>query len=282
MNRTAAVLLMLAGCLLLAGACSDADTSGTAGQGVRLNELLALSATQDDWLELVNTSDTDVLLQGYVLQDQSNYWVFPATTIKAHGFLQVVCDGSGVGGKASFKLTSEGERVMLKDSAGVQLDSVVFPAMTADTSWGRLPDGTGAWASIKSPSPGASNTSGARLDGGVADRSQATPDSAAGKTTGAACSSKEECLSLICHQEICISPYPNAKGQSCMNNGHCLSLACQGGVCVDGTAGPGTACLNSQECLSGSCSSGKCGQGTATNVDAGAGADALDQTTAAQ
>jgi hypothetical protein len=132
-----------------------------------LNEVLASSATSDDWVELYNPWDNEISLVGYELRDDNNFWTFDKGTIPAGGFLQVICDGSGKNGKASFKLDTKGEQVSVHAANGDQLDLVAFPALTRDTSWGRIPDGEGTWTRLGTPTPGKPNTAGAPADGGV-------------------------------------------------------------------------------------------------------------------
>ena len=98
-------LVIVVGLACLATACSSSDGDSD-GSSIKLNEILALSDSQSDWIELYNPTSSDVALTGYVLQDQSNYWVFSTGTIKAGSFLQVICDGSGKAGKANLKVTS--------------------------------------------------------------------------------------------------------------------------------------------------------------------------------
>ncbi len=236
--------------LTLTVGCSDVTSTGAVG--IKLNEVLALSDTSDDWLELHNPSDQDVDLGGFVLQDQGNYWTVPQAKLAAGAYLQIICDGSGSGGKASFKLTSKGESLTLKDSDGQVLDRVTFPALQSGKSWGRVPDGTGAWTGLDRPTPGAANTGGQAGDGAaLATDGGVNPDALAGKPTSAACSANAECLSQICHRKICVSPYRNKAGEACSGNGQCLSLVCTGGKCVAGTAAAGAACLDSAECATG-------------------------------
>lgn len=56
-----------------------------------------------------------------------------------------------------FKLSSEGETVYLFNSEGVILDSVQFPYLPGDLSFGRLEDGANAWVMFAAPTPDTSN-----------------------------------------------------------------------------------------------------------------------------
>ena len=55
-----------------------------------------------------------------------------------------------------FKLDADGEDVYLIDGA-VIIDQVTFPALATDVSWGRWPNGTGAWQLLSAATPGAEN-----------------------------------------------------------------------------------------------------------------------------
>src|SRR5690606_7257443 len=54
------------------------------------------------------------------------------------------------------------DAVLLYDAGGVLVDSVAWPAGTAPagTSYGRIPDGSGAFVTLHAPTPGAENVGG--------------------------------------------------------------------------------------------------------------------------
>ena len=174
MNRVVAVVSMLL-IQVTVGCSSDSSKSA-----LRINEIVAATdKPYDDWLELYNASDGDVSLAGYELRDDSSFWRLPGGTIQAGGFHLVICDGSGKGGKASFKLDAGGETVSIYDEGGAMLDSVTFPKLAKMTSWGRIPDGDGSWTRLGKPTPGAANVPGAPPDGGLPDQKLQNQDGAA-------------------------------------------------------------------------------------------------------
>jgi len=144
-------------CLLVAG-CGLVDRNLDQGQAVVvLNELLAKASEGDDWVELLNTGLAEVELDGMGLSDGAPAWVLPdGTTLQPGELLVIVCDGTGVEGKADLKLSSDGETVFLVDAEGRTVDEVEFGPQEEDVSWGRYPDGTGDWGPME-PSPGEPN-----------------------------------------------------------------------------------------------------------------------------
>jgi hypothetical protein len=91
-------------------------------------------------------------------------WAFPAgTLLPARAFLVVWADEDGgdePGLHANFKLAAGGEQVLLVDSdeRGNQvLDRVEFGAQEEDHAYGRMPDGSGGFEVVGTPTPGAAN-----------------------------------------------------------------------------------------------------------------------------
>lgn len=132
--------------------------TAAAGQVV-LNELLSYnfsgctdaSGAHEDWIELFNTTGSPLNLEGlYITDDPSNHLkcALPSYVIPAYGFAVIWADeDAGSPGElhANFKLSSGGEFVLLCNSAGTVLDSVAFGVLTSDNSYGRCPNGYGAW-----------------------------------------------------------------------------------------------------------------------------------------
>ena len=54
---------------------------------------------------------------------------------------------------ANFELNGDGEYLALTDPTGRPLDEVPIPPQTEDHSYGRFPDGSGAWAFLLTPTP---------------------------------------------------------------------------------------------------------------------------------
>lgn len=117
----------------------------------------------DDWIELYNNSPIDIQLDGYYLTDNPtklDKWPFPeGTSIQANGFLILWADKDEeqAGLHTNFKLSASGEELYLVNNMGQIADQVYFTAQTADASYGRLPNGIGAFQKL-SPSPNTHNS----------------------------------------------------------------------------------------------------------------------------
>lgn len=142
---------------------------------LRINEFLALNnscCTDDmgeyeDWIEIHNLSDDPVNLAGYYLSDDPSSPFnsrirdtnAQETTIPAGGFIVIWADGDRDQGErhVDFRLNQAGESVVLFYIDGRKIDEFSFGAQAADKSMGRLPDGTGPFQVLSSPTPGAPN-----------------------------------------------------------------------------------------------------------------------------
>ncbi len=128
-------------------------------QQLYLNEVL--STGSPDWVEIYNPNNSDVDVSGWNIWDNSvasTPYVLPAQTIvPAYGFLVLSCDDQNTGLHTNFKLSSGGETIWFANSAMVMVDTVVFPALTSGTSYGRNPDGAPTFEIFATPTQGASN-----------------------------------------------------------------------------------------------------------------------------
>ena len=147
------------------------NDANPAASAVVINELMASNDTTildpqgdaDDWIELKNTSEAVIDLSGMYLSDdraEPRKWQFPAgTTIDAGGYLLIWADnddGDSPGLHTNFKLSADGESVVLSDTdanGNTVIDAVDFPALGADESYGRMPEGTGSFQTLAAASP---------------------------------------------------------------------------------------------------------------------------------
>ncbi len=132
------------------------------GGPVVINELMASNGQTaadaqgeyDDWVELYNRTSEVIDLSDWYLTDdrqQPYKWTFPqGSFIEADGYLIVWADDDEEqpGLHTSFKLDADGESLWLVSPSGMFMDGVVFGPQQRDRSWGRYPNGYGAFAQI--------------------------------------------------------------------------------------------------------------------------------------
>jgi len=142
--------------------------------GVYINEFMPSNAstivgpdgTYCDWIELYNTTGSDVDLSGYGISDSPTqplkYTLPEGTKIPAYGVLMIYCtgrvtpDGSSEI-EAPFALAAYSESVVLATPAGRILDEYDYTRADTDISFARSPDGTGEFAATAQPTPGYTN-----------------------------------------------------------------------------------------------------------------------------
>ncbi|MFK8056075.1 MAG: CotH kinase family protein [Saprospiraceae bacterium] len=124
---------------------------------IALNELMASNEAAtadeagefDDWIELYNTSSTDVDMSEWTLTDDINeldkFTFAVGTVLSADSYLVVWADSDEEQGDlhAGFKLSAGGETVYLLNTAQELVDSVTYPIAKTDVSYARNPNGTG-------------------------------------------------------------------------------------------------------------------------------------------
>jgi hypothetical protein len=140
---------------------------------VKINEFLALNQNDtvdeagqhEDWIELYNTTADPLNLFGLYLTDGSNltkYAFPPGTIIQPHNFLVLFADQDSSTPQflhCNFKLSGNGERLMLSDGIGGISDSITYFSQAADVSIGRCPNGTGPFAPTTKATFGKTNCS---------------------------------------------------------------------------------------------------------------------------
>ncbi len=138
-----------------------------------INEFMASNDTTaadqdgdfDDWVELYNTTDEAISLDGFYLSDNTENptkWAFPdGFSVPANGYLIVWADDDEdqEGLHATFKLSAGEESVVLADANGAIIDSISYVDQETDVSFGRFPNGTGDFQ-IMTPTFNAQNTDG--------------------------------------------------------------------------------------------------------------------------
>ena len=126
-------------------------------QGLVINEVAA-AGEPVDWFELLNSSSRAIDLSGVGYTDdltQPLKATFPAgTTLAAGALLRVDVDDAGAG----FKLGSD-EALGVFTPGGLMIDEVDWAQgdSPAGKSFGRIPDGSGPFKTLDSPTPGQLN-----------------------------------------------------------------------------------------------------------------------------
>ena len=137
---------------------------------VEISEVMSRNVTffaddkgeQSDYIEVHNTTDGPVNLEGWALSDSRDKlmrWQFPAVTLPANGYLAVHCSGVENNGDvnnlhASFKLNRDGEEVYLTSPNGVTTSYIKVPALAADEAYSLTETG---WSRSQAPSPSQPN-----------------------------------------------------------------------------------------------------------------------------
>lgn len=142
------------------GEIVPARGNSAAVSGVRLSEVCASNALvadaggTPDWVEIENTGSEAVDLSGWYLSDNASKplkWRLPEGFSLAAGERKVIYLHEETVG---FKLSSEGEEVVLTDDKGRTMDYVAFDAQSMDTS---LALADGIWKQTSCVTPGREN-----------------------------------------------------------------------------------------------------------------------------
>lgn len=151
--------LLLTGCLLM-----GSNELFAQSQKIIINELMAKNeldvrdeaGDHHDWVEFYNPGEEPRDLAGLFLTDDEQNpqkWMIPEQTeetiVPSKGYVVLFLDGHPETGvlHGNFKLSRKGESLFLFDKDGKSLvDRVTFPALPADVSWARIPDGNSVWS----------------------------------------------------------------------------------------------------------------------------------------
>lgn len=167
MKKTAILLSVLLVAFSLLPAQSFGDVSGsTSTNSIVINEI---NSSPDDWVEVMNTGDSTLDLSGFELRDNSDdhRWRFAdGTTLDAGKLFVVDANTTGLVYDDTTKAFStgtfgsaiglgSGDSVRLYDNTGKLLDEYSWTSHAsydgdgAKASYGRYPDGTGAFRLTK-------------------------------------------------------------------------------------------------------------------------------------
>ena len=120
----------------------------------------------EDWIEIYNYGTTTVNLNGFGLSDQTDNafkWTFPNIELAAKEYIIVwASDKNRISDKeklhTNFKIKSGGEAVILTSASGTRLNESPAVALATDASYGRIPNGTGNWTFLDTPTPKTNNS----------------------------------------------------------------------------------------------------------------------------
>lgn len=118
-----------------------------------------------DWIELYNPNETRVYLNKYGISDDKNdlyKFKFSKISIKPKGYLIIYFDAGNTEEDnfiADFGLSKDGETLYLTMPNGETIDSVEFPKLDEDTSYGRYTKKGKTTFEVLNPSPNEKNES---------------------------------------------------------------------------------------------------------------------------
>nr|BFE61386.1 lamin tail domain-containing protein [Dactylosporangium thailandense] len=143
--RLAAAALVGIGAVGFGGAFAHADTTG-----VRINEVESSGGRPGDWIELTNTGTTTVGLAGWVLKDDDDSHAYTIGSVSLAPGAFVAFDVESAFGLGS------ADKARLFQPGGTLVDSYTWSSH-ASATYGRCPDGTGAFATTSAATKGAAN-----------------------------------------------------------------------------------------------------------------------------
>ncbi len=137
--------------------CNNDDPVINETSQILINELLPKNTQYgsdqdgefDDWIELYNPANEDKDISGYYLTDSKKdltKWKFPdGTIIGKNSYLIIWADGDStqVGLHTNYKLSADGENVVLLDPNLQVINLVKYPITLIEQSWARKPNATG-------------------------------------------------------------------------------------------------------------------------------------------
>ncbi|WP_170219476.1 lamin tail domain-containing protein [Nocardioides litoris] len=141
--------------LAVVGGVGVAAPASAAVTDLRINEVESSGGTPVDWIELVNTGTQPVDASGLRLKDNddSRTLAIPdGTTIAPGAFYAIDVDVPG-----GFGLGSADSARLLESDGTTLIDSHIWTAHATGTTYGRCPDGTGAFRTTTSSTKGAAN-----------------------------------------------------------------------------------------------------------------------------
>jgi len=159
----------------IAGSGGSAGAS-TGGGSIKINEVESNGGIPGDWVELYNAGTAPIDLSGYIFKDNddTHSYAIPLGTVVAPGgyfMLEEAAFGFGLGAAESARLYLPGATTIV--------DSYSWTAH-ASTTYGRCPNGTGAFGTSATSTKGAANDCGSSGGSGGASGSGGAGGAGAG------------------------------------------------------------------------------------------------------
>ena len=156
----------------LIGQNTEVSPEASGVSGVIINEVMTSNkgvlvdneGNSSDWIELYNPTDQPADLGHLTLTDDETEpikWVFPKLELPAHGYQIIYLTGDNNSDVANgilhctFKLSSQGETLVLSDTSGRTVDTAEIPALPENVSYGRQ---DGQWQQLNYVTPGYENS----------------------------------------------------------------------------------------------------------------------------
>jgi len=145
---------------------------------ITINEFCASNASQimdeatynfSDWMEIYNSSSTQINMKGTFLTDNKEIpqkWAITKDVfIPANGsIIYWLDDNEQLPFHASFNLSTSGGFLGIYSSDGKWLDSLSYVKQNPNISMGRFPDGNAGFTPMRIPTPGKPNVQGANIN----------------------------------------------------------------------------------------------------------------------
>ena len=114
-----------------------------------------------DWLELYNSGDVAVNLNGYYLTDNlsnpDKWQISIDTVLNPKAYIVIWTDDQDTMLHTSFKLSQDGEEIGLFNQSLLPVDSIIFGIQKTNISFGRSASNLNEWGYFMTPTPGAAN-----------------------------------------------------------------------------------------------------------------------------
>jgi len=136
---------------------------------VKINEVYPSGVSEGvAWVELYHAGEEDVNVAGWRLvrsREEETFVLGTPSCVqstvlrpKQHLVVHQQSQGTPDGCSFSFKLERTGDRIILLDVAGREVDAAEWDSPLEDgVAWGRLPDGKGEFQRMDAPTPGVAN-----------------------------------------------------------------------------------------------------------------------------